>query len=383
MARTRAQRPFVVIGNPGHRRVELFQAALAAQGLPAARVIAWRDLAEAGAPARLLAELPDDAILRIDSMGEDDPVERAMLERGHAAAVAEDVSTISPAQLATQPYELGRIICPRQLHLGFLAVLDEIEAEIRPSWRVVQPVQAIRDLFDKRVTSRRWAARGIPVPDALFDVRDPKQLRAEMRARDWPVVYVKLASGSSASCLAVFTHDKRGEHAITTVEDTGRARYNTRKLQRVTARPALDRLLGFLLREGAQVERAIPKAQQHDRYFDLRVLTIDGVAAFVVMRTSPHPITNLHLGGLRGDVAELREHVAPTAWDAAMASCIAVQQGSGAFHVGVDLMFETDLARHRVIEGNAFGDLLPNLERDGLDVYGWQIARLTGSGTTR
>ncbi|MEO8840735.1 MAG: hypothetical protein ABI591_25130 [Kofleriaceae bacterium] len=32
-----------------------------------------------------------------------------------------------------------------------------------------------------------------------------------------------------------------------------------------------------------------------------------------------------------------------------------------------------------VIEGNAFGDLLPNLERDGLDVYGWQIHRLLGT----
>ena len=63
-------------------------------------------------------------------------------------------------------------------------------------------------------------------------------------------------------------------------------------------------------------------------------------------------------------------------WDAAMASCVAVQRASGAFHVGIDLMFEPDLSAHRVIEGNAFGDLLPNLERDGLDVYGWQIARL-------
>jgi hypothetical protein len=34
-----------------------------------------------------------------------------------------------------------------------------------------------------------------------------------------------------------------------------------------------------------------------------------------------------------------------------------------------------------VIEGNAFGDLLPNLWRDGLDVYGWQIRRcLEGAG---
>lgn len=373
-------RPFVVIGNPEHRRVTMFQAALAAQQLPAAQVIAWRDLVEPGAPARLLAAVPADAIVRIDSMGENDEVERAILNRGEEAAVAEGTcTTISARALAKQPYELGRIVCPRQAHLGFLAVLDEIEAALRPGWRVTQPVQAIRDLFDKRVTSKQWAAAGVAVPDALYDVRHPDDLRARMIERGWSAVYVKVASSSSASCLAVFAHDKRGEHAMTTVEDTGRARYNTRKIQRVTTKRALDRLLGFLLGEGAQVERAIPKAKHDNKIFDLRVLTIDGVAAFVVMRMSPHPITNLHLGGQRGDVGELRARVTPAAWEAAMATCVKVQRASGAFHVGVDLMFEPDLVAHRVIEGNAFGDLLPNLERDGLDVYGWQIARLRGA----
>jgi glutathione synthase/RimK-type ligase-like ATP-grasp enzyme len=353
----------------------MFQAALAAQGLPAARELAWRALAEPGAPARLLGELPDDAILRIDSMGEDDEVERALLRRGEAAARAEGVPAIDQGALAAIPREVGRILYPRQAHLGLLAVLAEIDAVIRPGWRVVQPPAAIAELFDKRVTSRKWRGLGIPVPEALDDVRDPDELRTRMRDAGWRSAFVKVASGSSASCLAVVVLRAQGEHAITTVEDTGEARYNTRRLQRVTG-ARLDRLLGFLLGEGAQVERAIPKAQADGRYFDLRVLTIDGEPAFVVMRTSPHPITNLHLGGRRGDLDELRARVPPDAWEAAMASCRDVQRASGAFHVGVDLMFEPDLRAHRVIEGNAFGDLLPNLWRDGLDVYGWQIRRL-------
>src|SRR5262249_5022493 len=119
-----------------------------------------------------------------------------------------------------------------------------------------------------------------------------------------------------------------------------------------------------------------PKPKLDGRYFDLRALVIDGEPAFVVVRTAPHPITNLHLGGQRGDLAALRARVPVEAWGAAMASCVAVQRKSGAVHVGVDVMFEPGLVRHRVIEGNAFGDLLPNLERDGLDVYGWQIKRL-------
>ena len=368
---------FVVLGNPANRRVTMFQAALAAQGLPPAAVIAWRDLVEPGAPARLLGALPDNAIVRIDSAGEDEDVERALIRRGESAARAEGyVAAIDARRLELIPRELGRILYPRQQHLGFVAVLREIDAALRPTWRVLQPVRAIEELFDKRVTSAKWNALGIPVPEALPTVRDPDDLRAQMRAAGWPAVFVKVASSSSASCLAIFTHEGRREHAITTVEDTGKARYNTRRLQRLTTRRAIDRLLAFLLGEGAQIERAVPKAQLGDQYFDLRVLTIDGVAGFVVVRSAPHPITNLHLGGQRGDLDALRDRVPPESWEAAMASCLAVQRASGAFHVGVDLMFEPDLRAHRVIEGNAFGDLLPNLTRDGLDVYGWQIARL-------
>ncbi|MEO8698570.1 MAG: STM4014 family protein [Kofleriaceae bacterium] len=367
----------VVVGIPDHRRVTLFQEALAARGEPAARVVSWGDLAVPGAPAKLLAKLPSGAILRIDSMGEDYPVECALLRRGEVTAREEGVPAITARALAKLPYDRGRILHPRQSHLGFLAVLAEVEAAIAGQpVRVVQPVAAIRELFDKRITSKKWRALGIPVPEALDDVREPDELRTRMREAGWPSVYVKVASGSSASCLAVFSHHTHGEHAVTTVEETLTARYNTRRLQHITGKQALDRLLGFLLTEGAQVERAIPKAQIDRRHFDLRVLAIDGVPAFIVMRTSPHPITNLHLGGLRGDVAALQARVDPAAWDAAMASAVAVQRASGAFHVGVDLMFEPDLVAHRIIEGNAFGDLLPNLERDGLDVYGWQVARL-------
>lgn len=365
----------IVIGNSANRRVTMFQEALVAQGHSPARIVDWIDLCEPGAPAELLAGYD---LVRIDSAGEDSAVERAMIRRGEAAARGEKVSVVHPKKLALIPDQVGRILYPRQHHLGFLAVLAEIEAATTKA-RVLPPPMAIRELFDKRAASERWRGLGIPMPEALPLIREPEELRAAMEARGWPSVYVKLTSGSSASCLAIFTRSDDGEEITTTVEDTGRARYNTRKLQHLTTREEINRLLGFILAEGAQVERAIPKAQIDGRYFDLRVLAIDGETPFTVMRMSEHPITNLHLGGTRGDVAALRELISATAWDAAMASCVAVQRATGAFHVGVDLMFEPNLTDHRVIEGNAFGDLLPNLERDGLDVYGWQIKRLLGT----
>lgn len=379
----RDDRAFVVIGHPAHRRVTMFQAALAAQGLPAARVIAWAEVAEPGAPARLLGGL-GRAILRIDSAGEDDHIDRVFLARGEAAARAGGYPAITAAALGEVPIERGQILFPRQHHLGFVAVLDEVAAAVagQPELRVVQPPAAIQLLFDKRATSARWQALGIPVPDPLpgGDVRDPDDLRARMEALGWKSVFVKLTSGSSASCLAVFVHRPSHEHVMTTIEDTGTARYHTRRIQRLTTREQINCTLGFILGEGAQVERTIPKARLASRYIDCRVLTIDGEPAFVVVRGATHPITNLNLGGQRGDPDALRAAVPPAAWEAAMASCRTVQQTSGAFHVGVDLMFEPGLAAHRVIEGNAFGDLLPNLVRDGLDVYGWQIRRLRDHG---
>lgn len=370
--------PFVIIGNPANRRVTMFQAALVAQGQSPAHVIPWTEVIATGARA-LDGIAAARAVVRIDAAGEDHDVERALISRGEEAARREGSPAITAADLARIPREVGRILYPRQHHLGFLAVLDELAAvlEPRPAWRVLQPPAAIAELFDKRVTSARWRDLGIPVPDVLpgGPVRAADELRTRMAALGWPTVFVKIASASSASCLAIFSHGSR-ELVVTTVEDADGARYNTRKLQRLTSRRAIDRLLGFLLSEGAQVERAIPKAQLDGRFFDLRVLAVDGESAFVVMRSAPHEITNLSIGGMRGDLNALRTHVPAAAWEAMIASCVQVQRVSGAFHVGIDVMLEPDLAAHRVIEGNAFGDLLPNLERDGLDVYGWQIARL-------
>jgi glutathione synthase/RimK-type ligase-like ATP-grasp enzyme len=366
-------RPFAVIGIPGHRRVALFQAALAAQGAPPARVIGW---AEVIADARAALRGVDGAILRIDAAGEDDGVERALIRRGEAAWPA-----VSAAELARIPVERGRIVAPRQQHAGFGLVLEEIAAALAGRDVVVpQPPAAIALLFDKRRTSALWRGLGVPVPDAVEAVRDPDDLRARMEARGWPSVYVKLASGSSAACLAVFVHRAAGEHVMTTIEDTGAARYHSRRIQRIADRGRIDRVLGFILGEGAQVERAVPKARLARRYIDCRVLTVDGEPAFTVVRGATHPITNLNLGGQRGDLAALRAAVPGEAWDAAMASCRAVQASSGAFHVGVDVLFEPGFRRHRILEGNAFGDLLPNLERDGVDVYGWQIRRLIAQG---
>ena len=379
--------PVLIIGNLDNRRVRGFGEALSARGWAPPMLLSHRELL--AHPERLLElELPPDAplFIRLESCGEDPLVERELLLRGFEALP--DTHTgerISPAQLATLPQRFGQILAPRQFHAGYLAYLDslaEVLAE-RPGARLLSPIADVRCLFDKRESSQRYAAAGVPVPEALppDSIRTPDQLREAMRMHRWPAVFVKLSCASSASCLALYRYlPQRAEHErellLTTTEQAAEGRFNSLRLQRLRRRPHIDALLSWLLAEGVQIERAIPKARAAGRFFDLRVLVVAGEPAFCVVRESRHPITNLHLGGRRGDLDALRAAVAPEDWDAAMASCARVFECHGCHHVGVDLMFEPDLRRHRVIEANAFGDLLPGLQREGLSVYEWEIEHL-------
>jgi hypothetical protein len=365
--------PFILIGNAENRRVTLFQEALAEAGLPPARVVPWVDvLAHPG----VLADLPDsEALVRIDSAGESWEVEKALLKRGAPDARAAGCSRLEPERVDALAYDHGRILCPRQHHLGFLKALAELEALFaeRPRWRVLQSPASIAELFDKRVTSRRYAALGVPVPEPLEGVTDAESLRARMREQDCREVFVKLSCGSSASCLAIYRRGRVRDTLVTTIEQATTGWYNSLKPRRIDEPARVDEVLEFLLAEGSQVEHAIPKARLGGDYFDCRVLMVRGEPAFTVVRQSRHPITNLHLGGWRGDLEELRAAAPANEWEDAMESCRKVARAHACLHVGIDLMFEEFFTGHRVLEANAFGDLLPNLRRDGLTVYAWEI----------
>jgi hypothetical protein len=373
--------PFIIIGNAENRRVTLFQEALVRQGQPPAHVVPWVELL---ANPAVLADLPDtEALVRIDSAGESWDVERALLRRGYPAATDAGCTFIRPEKLAAEAYDHGLILCPRQYHLGFLDVLEELKGifAAHPRWRVLQSPASIADLFDKRITSRRYAALGVPVPEPLEGVTDAESLRERMREQDCREVFVKLSCGSSASCLAIYRRGRARDTLVTTIEQAATGWYNSLKVRRIEEPARVDEVLGFLLAEGSQVERSIPKARLGGDYFDCRVLMVRGEPAFTVVRQSRHPITNLHLGGWRGDLDEFRAAVPANELADAMDHCRTVARAHDCLHVGIDLMFEEYFTGHRVLEANAFGDLLPNLRRDGLTVYEWEIREaLRGDG---
>lgn len=361
---------WVLIGNPDNRRITLFDEALRSRGEAPPLVLAHEQLLEDVAPLRALDR--DDVVVRLDSCGEHDVVTRALLARGYERARAAGVEAVAPDELGDRPRH-GEIVAPTQQHFGYLAYLDEL-AEVfaaRPAWRVLQPPRAVAEVFDKRAVHARLGEAGLPVADALPEVATPDELRAAMEAADARGVFVKHRYSSSASCLGMYHSNGT---LMTTVKERDGGRFNSLRVQRCEGERA-ERVLAFLLAEGAHIERAHAKARLDGAVFDVRVLVVDDEPVFTVVRQSRHPITNLHLGGWRGDPTALAAWLGERAHGQLLEAAARAARTFGLFHAGVDVLVEPD-RKVRILEINAFGDLLPNLERDGLDVYQWQIERV-------
>jgi hypothetical protein len=350
---------FVILANPENRRVALFQAALAQEGLEAAKVISWLDFLSTST-----LEVTQPSFFRIDSFGENFEVERRFLALGGY-----------PRALHL-PERYGQVIAPAQSHTGFRHTLERLDAALSeaPHVRPLNLPTEIDELFDKRRTSKRFASLGIPVPEVMTEPpTHSESLLDRCRGLGWPEAFVKLPSGSSASCLAHVSFDSRGVLVRTSLEWDAPRWFNTLKVRHLRKAHDIDRALNFILSQGAHVERGIPKAQLDGQFCDVRVLCIAHEPRFTVVRQNDLPITNLHLGGRRGDLQALKRRVAAHDWHRAMESCRAVARCYRSLHVGIDLMFEADFVGHRIIEVNAFGDLLPHLELDGRSVWQHEI----------
>ncbi|MFD7867187.1 STM4014 family protein [Streptomyces sp. NPDC059783] len=354
---------FAVVGNPGSRRVDLFRAAVRAAGLPSARTVAWRDVLAGRAEF-----LPGETV-RVESPGEDAEVERLL--RG-----VDDPTRVEGSAL---------------WYARFTAAVREVErAATGAGARLLDRAADIAVLFDKRLCHGVLEAAGVPVPVSPTSgpdsapVRDWDGLRALMAGHRMPRVFVKPAHGSSASgVLALETAGPGRVRAATSVErdEAGRL-FNSLRVRHCTTEREVAALVDALAPDGLHVERWLPKAALHGRVADLRVVVVDGRATHAVVRTSRSPMTNLHLGGVRGDLDEARALIeAGGGWERATAVCErAAAAFPGTLCVGVDLLPSTRWRRFAVGEVNAFGDLLPRLTglpgsgAEGLDTYAAQVA---------
>jgi hypothetical protein len=352
----------VVVGNPGNRRVAMYAAAVRAAGLPPVRVLPWRDVLTG------TCAVPTDALVRIDSPGEDPHVD----------------SLLRGPSLPHQVEGSGRWY--QAFVAGLRRIADVVDGT--PGARLLNDVDDIAVMFDKRSSHKRLLAAGCPVPEVLTGVDGYSSLRQRMSEVGWNRVFVKPAHGSSASgVLALTARDDRVE-VVTSAAFGPDGLSNSLRVNRyrgAEARAVVD----VVCRDPVHVERWFPKASLEARTVDLRVVVVAGRATHAVVRASRHPMTNLHLGGSRIDVAKLRAVIGEARWREWMATC---ERAAGAFRgslmVGVDLLPGLRWDRHVVGEVNAFGDLLPHLPglpdgpAPGVDTYTAQVMASTGMPCT-
>jgi hypothetical protein len=347
--------PLVVVGNPGHRRVELFRAAAVDWPGPI-EVLPWRRLA--AGPVRL----PAGAVVRVDSPGEDAEVDRRLRK-------------------AAVPAERGEILGLAAWYAGLGAALGRLAGAARLAGAtLLNDPRDVLTMFDKRACHARLTEAGVPVPPALPAApRDYGELRAAMREAGWHRVFVKPTHGSSASGVIALQVSAGRVSATTSVELTGDGRlFNSLRVRTCRDEGELATIVDRLAPDGLHVERWFPKAGLDGRVIDLRVLVVAGEPTHVVVRASRGPLTNLHLGNARGDLDAVRAGLGPAGYQAALQTCVrAAACFTGSAHAGVDLLIGTGWRRHVVAEVNAFGDLLPGLlDAQGRDSYTAQLDAL-------
>lgn len=349
---------FAVVGNPENRRVSLFADAVRAAGLPGPRVVAWRDVLHEGG-----AGFASDEIVRVDSPGENPEVDRLL--RG-----------------AMDP---TRVEGSARWYARFTAALRTLRGGIR-----LDDPDDLAVLFDKRACHGVLDAAGVPVPASPTSgpggapVRGWDDVRALMREHRMSRLFVKPAHGSSASGVLAVEAGAGRIRATTSVElAPDGALHNSLRVRRYDSERDIATIVDALAPDGLHLERWVPKAAQQGRAADLRVVVVAGRATHAVVRTSRTPLTNLHLGGSRGDLATARHAVGAAGgrWTDVLEVC---ERAASCFPrtlcVGVDLLPAIGWRRAFVGEVNAFGDLLPRLTglpgsgAEGLDTYAAQVA---------
>ncbi len=336
-----------VLSHPGHRRFHLFAQALGERG-GRARLLPWSEVLD-HAERGTWPDVPPGAVVRVDSPGEDTGVGARLRALGGWQ----------------EPLGFGEIGGWAEHARGLDSAVRHLE-RAPGGVRLDTAPDDVAALFDKRETRARLVAAGVPVPG-----EGPSADGVCTVPGRW---FVKIAHGSSGSGVLALTVGRGRCEAWAPLELVDGVPHNDFALRRYRDTDATALVAALAARGPLHVERWFPKATLGSDALDLRVVVVDGTARNVVVRGSAGPITNLHLGNRRLDVAAVRAR-AGAAWQDWMEVARTAAEAFPATRcVGVDVLVGSDWSRCVVAEVNAFGDLLPGALHDGRSTYEWQVA---------
>ncbi|MEI2455111.1 STM4014 family protein [Lysobacter firmicutimachus] len=354
-----------MFGPRDSRRVRGLLQALQAQGLDAALVDYADLLLRPELACEALAAHPQ-ALVKLESPGEDPALHAALIERGWRR--------LGGHGDAPAPLRYGELAHQQHWYAGFADLL----AGLPDASRYLNPPADIAAMSDKLACQQRLIAAGVDAPPLLGAIEGYQDLRRRLRDTGCDRVFVKARYGSSGAGVLAYRRHRDGREvaygSIEAVDEDGGLRlYNSLRPRRYADGLLIARLIDALAAQGAYAERWIAKPRAPDdagAHYDLRVLALDGRARQRVARVSRSPLTNLHLGNRRGAVED---------WlDAAQTQALqtAVERAAAAFPRSRSIGFDLILRERRswVLEANAFGDLLPQLRWQGRDAYQDQAA---------
>ncbi|MBM7366468.1 STM4014 family protein [Gordonia hydrophobica] len=351
--------PLTIVGDPDGRRTRLLRDAVDRQGGRAPRVIGWEHLIAGTVP-----RFASHEIVWLDSPDGSRSVDALLRGPGEQSRIADGPRWYRSMCAAAASLRGG-------LHLTDAADL---------------PV-----MFDKRACHARLAAAGVPVPDSptsggTAPLVDATAVRDAAAAAGLRRYFVKPAHGSSAAgVVAVETASGNRVQARSSVEIASDGRlFNTLRVRKYVGADRVDALLDAVAPETLHVEAWIPKPTVAGCPADLRVVVVAGRATHAVLRLGASTMTNLHLGGRRGELHAAIDGLERSGFGWTRALGVAEAAARCFPHtlcVGVDLLPSVGWRSVRVGEVNAFGDLLPGLRglpgrAHGLDTYEAQLRAL-------
>jgi len=359
--------PLTLLATAGSKRVRLMQAARAHLRLPPAQVLEWRDwLAQ---PDLLPASLRHPSLLKIEPPGDDPAAHLLLLHAG--CRLLDRPLVAAPAH--------GELLAMDAWFAGFTAAMATLATQLGelPQTRVFNAPGEISLMTDKLACQRHLATHDVPIPALLGAVHGYEHLQALLREHELDRVYLKPRYGSSASGVVAYRRNRTGRQQATTTANVSRADgqtrlFNVKRMARYEAEHDIAALVDALAAQQLYAEAWLDKPRCGDSHYDLRVVTVAGQPAHRVARIGDQMMTNLHLDNRRGDAAGLLNTADMHALEET--AVLAARAFPHSHVTGYDLVVRQGQAR--VLEANAFGDLLPGLLWQGADTYAAQLTHV-------
>jgi hypothetical protein len=226
--------------------------------------------------------------------------------------------------------------------------------------RFLNPPGGICRVLDKRACKEELARHGVPVTEMFSEqIGNAAELSDAMERHRCYAVFVKpvFCSGAAGVMAYRMNPGREREAAYASCRLEGGELINTKTLYRTEDSGEIRRLLDAVLSLGAVVERWYPKSAFRGKSYDLRVVWQFEKAAFMVVRQSRGPVTNLHLNNAALEVERLS--LPENTLSEIKGVCSAAMSVFPELAVaGIDILLEKGSMRPRIIEINGQGDLM-------------------------